>query len=49
VLGGERVAVGDQVAGGVTVTGTFQPGGHELPELAAGNVVGVAPPDDPYE
>jgi hypothetical protein len=33
----------------VTVTGTFQPGGRELPELAAGNVVEVAPPDDPYE
>jgi uncharacterized repeat protein (TIGR03943 family) len=33
----------------VTVTGTFQPGGRELPELAASNVVEVAPPDDPYE
>jgi hypothetical protein len=31
------------------MTGTFQPGGRELPELAAGNVVEVAPPDDPYE
>jgi uncharacterized repeat protein (TIGR03943 family) len=33
----------------VTVTGTFQPGGGELPVLAASNVVEVPPPRDPYE
>jgi len=33
----------------VTVTGTFQPGGGELPELAATNVVEVKAPRDPYE
>jgi uncharacterized repeat protein (TIGR03943 family) len=33
----------------VTVTGVFQPGGGELPELAATNVVEVPAPDDPYE
>jgi uncharacterized repeat protein (TIGR03943 family) len=33
----------------VTVTGTFQPGGGELPVLAASNVVEVQAPRDPYE
>jgi uncharacterized repeat protein (TIGR03943 family) len=36
----------------VTVTGVFRPddrGGGDLPELAAGSVVEIAAPDDPYE
>jgi len=33
----------------VTVTGVFQPGGDELPELAATSVVEIPAPDDPYE
>jgi uncharacterized repeat protein (TIGR03943 family) len=33
----------------VTVTGTFQPGGGELPLLAATSVVEIPAPDDPYE
>lgn len=33
----------------VTVTGTFQPGGGDVPELAASNVVEVPAPRDPYE
>jgi uncharacterized repeat protein (TIGR03943 family) len=33
----------------VTVTGTFQPGGGDLPELAASNLVEVRAPRDPYE
>ena len=33
----------------VTVTGTFQPGGGEMPELAATNVVEIPAPLDPYE
>jgi uncharacterized repeat protein (TIGR03943 family) len=33
----------------VTVTGTFQPGGGEVPQLAATNVVEVPAPRDPYE
>ncbi len=33
----------------VTVTGTFQPGGGEVPQLAASNVVEVPAPRDPYE
>jgi uncharacterized repeat protein (TIGR03943 family) len=33
----------------VTVAGTFQPGGGELPTLAASNVVEVQAPRDPYE
>jgi uncharacterized repeat protein (TIGR03943 family) len=33
----------------VTVTGTFHPGGEELPELAATSVVEIPPPEDPYE
>lgn len=33
----------------VTVTGVFRPGGREVPELTASNVVDVTPPDDPYE
>jgi uncharacterized repeat protein (TIGR03943 family) len=33
----------------VTVTGTFNPGREELPELAATSVVEIPAPDDPYE
>jgi uncharacterized repeat protein (TIGR03943 family) len=33
----------------VTVTGRFQPGGGQLPALAATTVVEVPAPDDPYE
>ena len=33
----------------VTVTGTFEPGGGELPRLAATTVVEIAAPEDPYE
>jgi uncharacterized repeat protein (TIGR03943 family) len=33
----------------VTVTGTFKPGGEELPELAATSVVEIPAPGDPYE
>jgi uncharacterized repeat protein (TIGR03943 family) len=33
----------------VTVTGTFQRGGGELPRLAATSVVEIDAPDDPYE
>jgi hypothetical protein len=33
----------------VSVTGVYRPGGGDLPELAAGNVVEVPAPDDPYE
>lgn len=33
----------------VTVTGTFQKGGGELPRLAATSVVGIPAPEDPYE
>jgi uncharacterized repeat protein (TIGR03943 family) len=33
----------------VTVTGTFVPGGGELPRLAATAVVEIPAPDDPYE
>jgi uncharacterized repeat protein (TIGR03943 family) len=33
----------------VTVTGTFNPGGKEIPELAATSVVEIPAPDDPYE
>jgi uncharacterized repeat protein (TIGR03943 family) len=33
----------------VTVTGTFQPGGGELPRLAATSVVEIPAPEDPYE
>ncbi|HEV8649792.1 MAG TPA: TIGR03943 family protein [Actinomycetes bacterium] len=33
----------------VTVTGVFQPGGDEVPELAATSVVEIPAPDDPYE
>jgi uncharacterized repeat protein (TIGR03943 family) len=33
----------------VTVTGTFHPGGEELPELAATSVVEIPAPEDPYE
>jgi uncharacterized repeat protein (TIGR03943 family) len=33
----------------VTVTGTFQQGGGDVPRLAATTVVEIAAPDDPYE
>lgn len=33
----------------VTVTGTFRPGGEELPRLAATSVVQVRAPEEPYE
>jgi uncharacterized repeat protein (TIGR03943 family) len=33
----------------VTVTGTFQPAGGDVPELAASSVVQIRPPEDPYE
>ncbi len=33
----------------VTVTGKFQPGGDELPRLAATSVVEIPAPNDPYE
>ena len=33
----------------VTVTGTFEPGGGELPRLAATSIVEIPAPDDPYE
>jgi uncharacterized repeat protein (TIGR03943 family) len=33
----------------VTITGSFHPGGGEIPELAASNVVEIRAPEDPYE
>jgi uncharacterized repeat protein (TIGR03943 family) len=33
----------------VTVTGTFEPGGEDLPRLAATTVAEIAAPEDPYE
>jgi uncharacterized repeat protein (TIGR03943 family) len=33
----------------VTVTGTFQPAGGDVPQLAATSVVQIRPPEDPYE
>lgn len=33
----------------VTVTGTFRPGGEELPQLAATSIVEIPAPEDPYE
>jgi uncharacterized repeat protein (TIGR03943 family) len=33
----------------VTVTGTYQPGGGELPRLAATSIVEIPAPEDPYE
>jgi uncharacterized repeat protein (TIGR03943 family) len=33
----------------VTVTGTFQPGGGDVPELGAASVVQIRAPEDPYE
>jgi uncharacterized repeat protein (TIGR03943 family) len=33
----------------VRITGNFQPGGGEIPELAASNVVEIRAPEDPYE
>ena len=35
--------------GWVTVTGVFQPGGEQIPRLAATTVLAIAPPNDPYE
>ncbi|HEU4396822.1 MAG TPA: TIGR03943 family protein [Actinomycetota bacterium] len=46
VVGSRRVPARDRW---VTVTGVFRPGGDEVPELAATNVVEVPAPDDPYE
>jgi uncharacterized repeat protein (TIGR03943 family) len=46
VVGSRRAPARDRW---VTVTGMFRPGGDELPELAATNVVEVPAPDDPYE
>jgi uncharacterized repeat protein (TIGR03943 family) len=46
VIGSRRVPARDRW---VTVTGVFQPGGGELPALAATNVVELPAPDDPYE
>ena len=46
VVGSRRVPPRDRW---VTVTGMFRPGGDELPELAATNVVEIPAPDDPYE
>jgi hypothetical protein len=33
----------------VTVTGTFEPGGGELPRIRATTVEGIEAPNDPYE
>jgi len=33
----------------VTVTGTFEPGGREIPRLAATSIVEIAAPNEPYE
>jgi uncharacterized repeat protein (TIGR03943 family) len=33
----------------VTVTGTFQPGGENVPRLSATSVLEIPPPEDPYE
>jgi uncharacterized repeat protein (TIGR03943 family) len=33
----------------VTVTGTYQPGGGDVPVLAATNAIEIPPPRDPYE
>jgi uncharacterized repeat protein (TIGR03943 family) len=46
LAGGARVPARDRW---VTVTGLFRPGGGDLPQLAATNVVEVPAPDDPYE
>jgi uncharacterized repeat protein (TIGR03943 family) len=46
VVGSRQVPARDRW---VTVTGLFQPGGDELPELAASNLVEIPAPDDPYE
>jgi uncharacterized repeat protein (TIGR03943 family) len=46
VVGARRVPPRDRW---VTVTGSFQPGGGDLPELAATNLVEIPAPDDPYE
>jgi uncharacterized repeat protein (TIGR03943 family) len=46
VVGVRSVPARDQW---VTITGNFQPGGGEVPELAASNVVEIRAPEDPYE
>jgi len=33
----------------VTVSGTFEPGGGELPRIRATTVEGIEAPNDPYE
>ena len=33
----------------VIVTGTFHPGGEQIPELAATSIVEIEAPNDPYE
>jgi uncharacterized repeat protein (TIGR03943 family) len=33
----------------VTVTGVFEPGGHDVPQLAATSLAQIREPDDPYE
>jgi uncharacterized repeat protein (TIGR03943 family) len=35
--------------GWVTITGRFEPGGGDIPLLAATDVTPIAPPDEPYE
>jgi uncharacterized repeat protein (TIGR03943 family) len=46
VVGAREVPARDQW---VTVTGVFEPGGGQVPEVAATNVVPIRPPEDPYE
>jgi uncharacterized repeat protein (TIGR03943 family) len=46
VVGARSVPPRDQW---VTITGNFRPGGGEIPELAASNVVEIRAPEDPYE
>ena len=46
VVGAREVPARDQW---VTVTGAFEPGGGQVPEVAATNVVPIRPPEDPYE
>jgi uncharacterized repeat protein (TIGR03943 family) len=46
VVGARDVPARDQW---VTVTGAFEPGGGQVPEVVASNVVPIRPPEDPYE
>jgi uncharacterized repeat protein (TIGR03943 family) len=46
VVGARSVPARDQW---VRITGNFQPGGGEIPLLAASNVVEIRAPEDPYE